>query len=302
MDLRDFGNTDLKVTPLGLGGAEIGFSDTSQQEAERILNGLLDEGINVIDTAACYGNSEQLIGNAVSNRRDDYVLITKCGHSPDHLSGDDWSAALIAESIEASLERLKTDHVDVLLLHTCSAEKLDDQEMLSAFQKVKDQGKTRLIGYSGDGVEAEKAVEMDLFDALETSLNIADQQILKRYLPQARSNGLGVIVKRPIANAVWRGLEDPSVISDYTDTYFQRIRLMKLTPQSVGFDGSWLEMALRFTCFTQGVSTAIVGSTNLDHIRQNIRILQQGPLPDDVVDKLRETFRLRDQGDWVGQG
>jgi hypothetical protein len=302
MELRDFGKSGLKVTPLGLGGAEIGFSDTSQEEADRILNGLLDEGINVIDTAACYGNSEELIGNAVSHRRDDYVLITKCGHSPDHLSGEDWSPELISESVEASLKRLLTDRVDVLLLHTCSAEKLDNQEMLSALQKVKDQGKTRLIGYSGDAAEAEKAVEMDLFDALETSLNIADQQILERYLPQARSKGLGVIVKRPIANAVWRGLEDPAVIGEYTDTYFQRIRRMKLTPKSVGFDGSWLEMALRFTCFTAGVSTAIVGSTNLDHIRQNIQILQQGPLGDDVIEKLREAFRLRDQGDWVGQG
>jgi aryl-alcohol dehydrogenase-like predicted oxidoreductase len=143
---------------------------------------------------------------------------------------------------------------------------------------------------------------MDFMDAMETSLSIADQQVLDRYLPQGREGGLGVIVKRPIANAVWRYWDGHQDADDYHKPYLHRLKQMDLRPEKVGFDGSFLEMALRFTCFTAGVSTAIVGSTNLDHMRDNQRILQQGPLPENVVKEIRKLWTVNDTGDWVGQG
>jgi hypothetical protein len=302
MQLRNFGNSDLKVSPLGFGAAEMGFARMDQPEADRLLNGLLDMGVNVLDTAACYKESEAIIGNAVSHRRDDYVLVTKCGHQAGHLTQEPWSAELVTESIDASLGRLKTDRLDVVLLHTCGADKLENQDMIDALVRARDAGKTRLIGYSGDGPEAEQAVDMDFMDALETSLSIADQQVLERYLPRARDRKLGVIVKRPIANAVWRYWDSDSDADDYHRTYLHRLKQMDLRPEKVGFGGSPLEMALRFTCFTAGVSTAIVGSTNLDHMKDNLRILEQGPLDESVVKEIRKLWTVNDTGDWVGQG
>ena len=95
-DRRRFGRTQLSVSPLGFGGAPIGFVETERREAQRTLDGLLDHGINVIDTAAMYRGSEALIGEAISGRRSEFVLISKCGHAEPDLPGESWTAELIA--------------------------------------------------------------------------------------------------------------------------------------------------------------------------------------------------------------
>jgi aryl-alcohol dehydrogenase-like predicted oxidoreductase len=302
MDKRPLGNTSLEVTPLGLGTAEIGFTEIAQADADRLLAGVLDAGINVIDTAACYDDSEVKIGRAIADRRDEYVLITKCGHAVDNLDKSAWSPALVTASIERSLRRLKTDHLDMVLLHSCDLQALENQAMLEALLRARHDGKTRAIGYSGDGSEARAAVGMEVFQALETSVSIADQQAITRYLPQAHSHGLGVIAKRPIANGAWRKLDDlGEFYGDYAAPYAKRIEAMQLTPQAVGFDGSWIELALRFTLFEPHVTTAIVGSTNLDHIRENIEIAQQGALPRSVLQAVRDLWTKHDDGSWTGQ-
>jgi hypothetical protein len=302
MEKRAFGKTGLDVTPLGYGGAEIGIEDVSADDAQRVLETVLDEGINLIDTAACYGDSEEKIGQAISGRRDEYVLVTKCGHSRDGIESDPWTAEVVFESIERSLKRLKTDHVDLVLLHSCDAEKLDDDSLLSALERIKQQGKTRSIGYSGDNEAAEKAVGMELFDALETSVNITDQQSVDRVLPKARERDLGVLAKRPMANGCWRDLQSlGDFYSEYAKPYAERLKAMEITPESVGFDGGWAELALRFSAHMLGVTVAIVGSTKLKHIRENVRIVEQGPLPEDVVTALRQRWTKNDDGSWTGQ-
>jgi aryl-alcohol dehydrogenase-like predicted oxidoreductase len=80
MEKRKLGNTDMHVSVLGFGGSEIGYERTSLSTVKRLLNSALDAGLNIIDTAECYVMSEELIGNAVSQRRKDYHLLTKCGH------------------------------------------------------------------------------------------------------------------------------------------------------------------------------------------------------------------------------
>ncbi|MFP4106343.1 MAG: aldo/keto reductase [Phycisphaerae bacterium] len=299
-----FGRTDLEVTPLGYGSAEIGIGDVDQQQAGKILNAVLDAGINVIDTAACYGDSEVKIGKAISSRRNEYVLVSKCGHNRENmdLSHEAWSPELITESVEKSLERLQTDRLDVVYLHSCDADKLDNQDMLDALVKCKEDGKVRFIGYSGDAAGAEKAVGMDVFDALETSVNFVDQQGLKRYLPTAHHRNLGVLAKRPIANGCWRGLDAfEGFYRDYVKTYVERLDKMALTPEKVGFDGSWAEMALRFTVHQEGVHTAIVGSTNPDHIRGNVQMVDRGPLPEPVVAEIEKLWDQHSDESWVGQ-
>ncbi len=220
----------------------------------------------------------------------------------DGASGEAWSAELVAQSVDRSLRDLQTDHVDVVLLHSCSIDKLADHDLLDALAACKQAGKTRFIGYSGDADEAEQAVAMKLFDVLETSLSICDQQAIDRYLPQARQNGLGVIVKRPIANAPWR--DESAFYGDYINyarPYIERFRQMDFTPADVGFDGSWVELALRFTLGQPGVSTAITGSINPEHLRENVRIAADGPLGDEVADRLREIWNRHDDGSWEGQ-
>src|SRR5262249_40505453 len=123
METRQLGKTDMRVSVLGFGGAEIGFEQAAAQTVAELLNSALDAGLNVIDTAECYLQSEELIGQAVAGRRKDFYLFTKCGH-PDTPGVEDWRRVSLVASIERSLKRLRTDRVDLVQLHSCSEAEL----------------------------------------------------------------------------------------------------------------------------------------------------------------------------------
>ena len=140
----------MDVSVLGFGGAEIGYHNVASEQVAELLNSALDAGLNVIDTAECYHRSEELIGQAVSNRRKEFYLFTKCGHPRGLESAPNWSRDSILESIERSLQRLKTDRVDIVHLHSCSESELRKGEAIGALQTARERGYTRYIGYSGD--------------------------------------------------------------------------------------------------------------------------------------------------------
>ncbi len=211
----------MRVSVLGFGGAEIGYEGIAAETVEKLLNSALDAGLNLIDTAECYETSEELIGQVVSHRRDEFYLSTKVGH-PRGVGSEDWSPASILESIERSLSRLKTDRLDLVQLHTCSESVLKKGDAIAALQTARDRGHTRYIGYSGDSTAAKFAVESGAFDTLQTSVNIADQEAIDLTIPLARERGMGVIAKRPIANAAWRANHKP--IDSYHHPYWDRLR------------------------------------------------------------------------------
>jgi len=293
MEMRTFGKTGLKVSMLGFGGGPVGYLDTDKQEVAEVVNAVLDGGINLIDTAAAYNGSEEAIGEAVGHRRDDYVLVSKCGKDP---SGADWSAGGIEQGIDRSLQRLKTDYLDVMLLHTCDLDTLKQGEALGALVEARKAGKCRFIGYSGDNEAAAYAAGHDDVDVIETSVNICDQANIGNVLPLARKNNVGVLAKRPIANAAWT---DPSarrgIYVDYAKAYSQRLVGMGISPEDLGFSGdsdaAWSEIALRFTLAQAGISTAIVGTTKASNVKRNLEIASKGPLPEDAVTKLHTAFQ-----------
>lgn len=301
MEKRRLGKTGLSVTPLGFGSAQIGFLGLTQEDAAAILHGVLDAGIRVIDTAACYADSEEKIGKAIASRRKDYVLISKCGHRSGDAEPPEWSPELVRLSAERSLERMKTDWLDVLLLHSCPLEALQNEELLCALEQCKRDGLVRYIGYSGDREELLAAAEMEVFDCLETSVSICDRQVLRSALPRARENHLGVFAKRPLANTCWRDLSGYGMYRDYARVYAERLQAMGFTPESLGFDGDWVELALRFSVFQPGVHCALIGGTRLEHVKSNVGIVSKGPLPKEVLDKLEQAWNAHDDGSWAGQ-
>src|SRR5712692_10142532 len=207
MEMRRLGMTDIVASVLGFGGSEIGYQGASGRVVARLLGSALDAGLNVIDTAECYEDSETLIGRALASRRRDFW----------------WPASLIG-SIERSLRRLKTDYLDLIQLHSCSLVELQQGDAIAALERARERGWARYIGYSGDGKAARYAVECGRFDILQTSVSIADQEALELTLPLARARQMGVIAKRPLANVAWRDPRKPA--DPYYQVYWSRLQTL----------------------------------------------------------------------------
>jgi aryl-alcohol dehydrogenase-like predicted oxidoreductase len=287
----------MVVSVLGFGGSEIGYQRASGRTVARLLGGALDAGLNVIDTAECYERSEELIGRAVGGRRDDFFLFTKCGHAGS-FGNADWRPASLLKSIERSLQRLATDRVDLIQLHSCSLEHLRKGDVIAALERARERGWARWIGYSGDGEAARYAIECGRFDTLQTSVSIADQEAFTLTLPLARKRGLGVIAKRPIANVAWRYGRKPA--EPYYQDYWTRLKALDY-PFLGGDAGSTVSTALRFTLGAPGVHTAIVGTTKPERWKENAALLEAGPLSRDETERIRARWREMADASWVGQ-
>lgn len=291
---RPFGASGLVVSALGLGAGRLGGDDLDDAGAEAVLGAALDAGVTLIDSARSYGRSEERIGRflSVAGRRDAVVLSTKGGYGIPGIP--DWTGPCITAGVEAALARLRTDRIDVFLLHSCPVETLQRGEVIEALTAAVRAGKVRVMGYSGEGEALRWAARSGRFGALETSVNLCDQRVLDEILPAAGAAGLGVIAKRPLANAPWRFAERP--VGDYAEPYWERLQAMAIDPG----DTPWDELAARFAAFQPGVSVAIVGTAQPAHVSRAAAAVAKGPLPDARASLIREAFRRHDRG-WVGQ-
>lgn len=307
MEHRTFGQTGLSVSLLGFGGSEIGYDRADRATVARLLNAALDAGLNVIDTAECYLDSEELIGAAVAHRRGEYHLFTKVGHEHGWGAGEDWSAASIERSIDRSLKRLRTDRLDLVQLHSCRAAVIEKGEAIEALRRARQAGKARFIGYSGDSDDAIAAVQSGAFDALQISVSIADQESIERVLPLAAGRNMGVIAKRPIANAAWRDTARPA--GEYHCEYWDRLVRLKYeflpgwpdrAPDEAA-SGLAAETALRFTASVPGVHTMIVGTSNPERWARNAALVARGPLPRAAYEAIRGRWKAVAPEAWRGQ-
>jgi aryl-alcohol dehydrogenase-like predicted oxidoreductase len=285
----------MDTSILGFGGSEIGYQRISARTVARVLGSALDAGLNIIDTAECYDNSEQLIGKALGARRSQVHLFTKCGHGGGW-SRADWRPSALLSSIERSLGRLATDHVDLIQLHSCSLAQLRTGDVIAALERARERGWVRYVGYSGDGEAARYAIECGRFDTLQTSVSIADQQALDLTLPLARERGVGVIAKRPLANVAWRYARKPA--EPYYRDYWSRLRALDY--DFLKGDAA-VATALRFTLSVPGVHTAIVGTTKPDRWQANAALLAAGALPAPEMERIRARWRQVGDASWEGQ-
>ena len=297
MEMTLLGKTGLKVSRLGMGLAEIGHLTLAEVEkAKRVLNAALDGGINFLDTAACYGNSEEFIGLAVSHRRKEYILATKCGHVTGGYSGQAWTGQIVRDSINRSLKRMKTDYLDLVQLHSCDVDVLERGEVIEELLKAKEEGKTRFVGYSGDNEAARWAVESGQFDTLQTSFSVADQHARTTLFPLAEEKGMGIIIKRPIANGAWAAERSPS---GYANEYFRRAQVMARKGPIPGAPDNRILLSLGFTLARPEVDTAILGTRNPAHMLSNIQMVEsQLPISNEAVEALYCRFDEVEEG-WV---
>ncbi|MGA2443212.1 MAG: aldo/keto reductase, partial [Tepidisphaeraceae bacterium] len=204
------------------------------------------------------------------------------------------------------LRRLKTESIDVMLLHGCDEATLRKGEALGALLKAQRGGRIRFAGYSGDNQTAAYAATLPDIAVIETSVSVADQANIDLVLPIARKHDVGVLAKRPIANAAWKPpLDRTSFYGEYIQPYVDRLAKMKLDPAKVGFPGdadlAWPELALRFTLSQSGVNTAIIGTTSPQNAQRNVEFAKKGPLPEAIIEKIRNAFRAGQAADiWPG--
>lgn len=290
MQTRTLGKTGLEISRLGIGLSEIGYQLTPADvdQANTLLNGALDNGINFLDTAACYDISEELVGQTVAKRRDEFVLATKAGHAAGDYEGQSWTAQTVTDSIDRSLRRMKTDYLDLVQLHSCDVDVLERGEVIEALQAAQQAGKTRFIGYSGDNDAAMWAVQSGYFDTLQTSFNLTEQKARYELLPTAKTQNMGVIIKRPIANGAWGRDKSPSAYANIYWNRFQQMAKIGPLPEAPAND---ILLALGFTFAHEEVDTAIVGTKNPEHLQANIRwVGQELPISAATIAELHARF------------
>jgi aryl-alcohol dehydrogenase-like predicted oxidoreductase len=222
--------------------------------------------------------------------------MTKCG-ALEGFTREDWSKKGVIGAVENSLRLLRTDHVEVVFLHSCSAEVLRRGDCIEGLIRAEERGMTRFVGYSGDNDAAEYALALDFFDVLETSVSIADQAAIPTTIKRASELGVGVVAKRPVANVAWRYDDEPG--EAYHVEYWKRLRKLDY-PFLHRTREEAVATAARFVLSIDGVATAIIGSTNPENVRRNVRNSAGGPLAPDEFGAIRDRWNEVAADDWAG--
>ena len=287
---RPLGHTGLTVSGLGFGAMHINDQRTSEAQASALLNGVLDAGITLLDTARGYGLSEERIGRHLSHRRQEFVLSTKVGYGVEGVP--DWTYECIVHGVERALRLMRTDWLDIVHLHSCPLPVLEQGEVIRALRACQAAGKLRVAAYSGDNAEVDFAIASGTFGSLQTSISLCDQAHLAVRAARADHAGIGVIAKRPLAGAIWRHARRPDDFAE--GQYWDRFHAMGLESAE-----DLAEVALRFVAFHSGAASAIVGTASPERLQRNVQALARGPLPASEVCRLRDAFEARG-ADWPG--
>ena len=286
---KQLGRTNLEVTQLGFGSMGLrgprtwGVRVVSDDDAERMLNAVLDAGINFIDTAPDYGVCEERIGRFLSGRRQEFILATKCGCVPrqheDHLEITHvWKRDVIARNLETSLQRLRTDQIDLLQFHGGDAETLQREGLIDLLIDFRDQGLIRFLGVSTKLPDVHGLIKLGVFDTFQLSYScLAPEQ--DDVIAAAAEAGAGIILRGGVAH----GGPDAEIQRPTVNDVWSRAHLAELLPPGM----QPAELILRYTLSHPHCHTTIVGTSNLDHLAENVAAAARGSLPENLVAEIR---------------
>lgn len=285
---KTLGRTGLRVSQLGYGSMGIrgprtwGVRVVGDADAEKCLNAVLDAGINFIDTAPDYGISEERIGRFIGHRRAEFTLATKCGcasiQHPDRLEiAHKWKREVIQKNLDTSLQRLRTDRIDLLQFHGGDAETLQQAGLIDLLVQFREQGLIRYIGVSSSLPELPDLIELGVFDTFQIPYScLANEH--HELIDRAAAAGAGVIIRGGIAH----GGPDAEIQRPALNDVWRTARLDGLLPAGM----SRAEMILRYTLTNPSVHTVIVGTCNLEHLAENVAAAAKGPLPEDLFHQI----------------
>lgn len=286
---KKLGRTGLEVTQLGYGSMGLrgprtwGVRVVSEEDADRFLNLVLDAGINFIDTSPDYGISEERIGRYISSRRSEFFLATKCGCAHTQLEdrleiNHVWKKDVVQRNIETSLRRLKTDCVDILQFHGGDAETLQREGLIDLLMQFRDRGTVRFVGVSSSLPNLPALIELGVFDTFQIPYSCLAPEH-HDWITSAAEGGAGIIIRGGIAH----GGPDAEIQRPTLNDIWTRARL-----DEVLLDGmSRTELILRYTLSHPHCHTTIVGTSNPEHLAENLAAAQRGPLPPDLYQEIR---------------
>ena len=287
LEKRTLGRTGLSVTALGYGAMDLGnvpaSGDTTDEQASKVLNAVLDAGINFIDTAVCYGLSEARIGRAIAHRRGEYILASKCGCMVGAMGGGEHvhTAANVRAGVEHSLRAMRTDYLDIVQIHrSLTRREWEEEGALAELLAMKKEGKLRFIGVSGVLPQLPGQIESGVFDVFQIPYS-ALQREHEAVIASASAAGAGIIIRGGVA----RGSPGTDWKKNYymlsTDEMSRRWDTARLDELLDGM--SRMEFMVRFVLAMPELDTTIIGTKNIDHLRANVAAALKGPLPADIV-------------------
>ena len=320
MEKRDFGNTGLAVSRLTFGCGAVGGLMTKGDAADqdRAVHWARDHGINFFDTAASYGDgiSEENLGRALNGKTDGLVISTKVGLGNADLADVD---GVITRSLEASLKRLKLDHVDIFQLHntlgradfrgSLTIDQIMDA-VVPAFDKLRDSGKVRFLGFTAKGEpdDVHRLIECGVFHSAQVFYNLlvpsAGEAVPEGYpaddfrqlLNISADYGVGAIGVRVLAGGALSGSEERHPLgmaavtpigsdSDYKTDVERARRFLPLV--EAGHADSLPELAIRYAISHPALPTTEIGIATLDELQQATSAVNKGPLSADALAQIK---------------
>ncbi|MFC5649300.1 aldo/keto reductase [Paenibacillus solisilvae] len=298
MEKNLLGRTGLEVTRLGFGAMEIrgprvwNGRPLADSDADRILNAVLDAGINFIDTSYDYGLSEEYIGRFISHRRSEYILGTKCGCTIVHAGDHDetphvWTKENLLHNIDESLRRLKTDYVDLLQLHNPTVIQTEEGGLIEVLKEIQATGKARYIGISSTMPHITSYIESGAFDSFQIPYSALERNH-EDIITEAAKAGAGTIIR----GGVGRGEPGVGLGEENKWVHWENAELDELLDEGE----SRTTFLLRFTLSHPHLNTTIVGTMKPEHLFDNVRIAQKGPLPADIYEEAKRRLLQSGQG------
>jgi len=295
---RTLGRTNVGVSLLGLGTAEIGFPYgieakykgskdlLTDEEAERFLKSALELGVTYFDTARAYELAEERIGKSGIAKKEGVLVGTKCAkflEKGENPSPSEMEAIVRAE-VDESRKKLDMDVLPLLFFHGGSKAQIEEGIIIEIMQKLRDEEKILFTGISLRGEEAAlAAVESDFFDVIEIAHSILDQRLVLHVLTLAKEKNIGVINRSVLMKgALTDGVH---MLPDKLAKVKENSEKARAIAEELGI--SLPSLAIRFAISNPAVSTALIGTATLSHLETAKQAIEQGPLPEDVLARLR---------------
>lgn len=293
MKYRKLGKTGADVSVIGLGTWQFGGEwgkDFTQKEVDEILHKANELGINLIDTAECYGDhlSEKFIGNFLKNsKREDWFVATKFGHhflNDGFKRRDDWSMQDVLKQLDASLKSLQTEYVDLYQFHSGSDEVLKNDGLWTMLDKQKQAGKIRHLGISISS-KAESSFQVDYAgkigaEVIQVVYNRLERKPEELFFPSAQKQDLGVLARVPLASGYLSGKYQPGVVFAENDVRHghkkedvtRQLKLVEEIRRNEVPEGvNMAQWALAWCLKHSAVTSVIPGSKNAEQVESNAR-------------------------------